>query len=138
MKDFVEIKGYNGIYFINRNGVVIRKDSVHKRGNHYVKVKGKIMKPLDNGMGYLRIKLTKDTKTKRHMLHRLIANAFIPKIEGKDYINHINGNKKDNRIENLEWCTQSENTKHAWNLGLKTYTEKMYEARQKQRKVKKS
>lgn len=134
MKDFVEIKGYYDIYLINKKGVVIRKDSVHKRGNHTVKVKGRIMKPLDNGKGYLRIKLTKDRVSKRHMLHRLVAETFVTEVKGKNYVNHINGIKHDNRAENLEWCTQSENCLHAWRTGLRNYTDKMYEARQKQRK----
>ena len=134
MSDYVFIKGFNNIYKINREGTVVRKETIHKRLNHLVRVLGKVMKPLDNGKGYLRIKLTKDTKSKRYMLHRLIAETFIPNPFSKKYINHINGIKSDNRIENLEWCTQSENCKHAWKTGLRTYTDKMYEARRKSRK----
>jgi hypothetical protein len=57
-------------------------------------------------------------KRKNFRLHRCIAEAFIPKIEGKEHINHIDGNKLNNVIENLEWCTNQENVQHAWDNEL--------------------
>lgn len=60
-------------------------------------------------------------KTRSLLLHRLIAKAFIPNPEGKAQVNHINGIKTDNRIENLEWCSQSENIQHMYDTGLKKY-----------------
>lgn len=72
---------------------------------------------LDSG-GYLGISLWKDNSSKRVRIHSLVAKAFIPKIEGKDWINHKNGIKTDNRVENLEWCTPRENIIHALNSGL--------------------
>lgn len=67
-----------------------------------------------NNRGYYSVVVRRRTK----MLHRLIAQAFIPNPEGKQYVNHKDGNKLNNRVENLEWCTIAENNKHARDTGL--------------------
>ena len=59
-------------------------------------------------------------KKKSYLEHRVIAELFLPKVEGKEYVNHKNGIKDDNRIENLEWCTQQENCVHAYETKLST------------------
>lgn len=71
---------------------------------------GRTLKPLITGHGYYRVHLSPGKK--RFPIHRLVADAFIPKTEGKTQINHKNGIKTDNRVENLEWCTASENCLH--------------------------
>jgi len=58
------------------------------------------------------------SKRKLFRIHRCVAEAFIPKLEGKDVVNHIDGNKINNSVDNLEWCTDKENTRHAWENGL--------------------
>lgn len=68
--------------------------------------------------GYKRVSLCSGSVCKHHKVHRLIATAFIPNPLSKKEINHINGVKIDNRIENLEWVTRSENAKHAYSSGL--------------------
>lgn len=74
--------------------------------------------------GYLTIKLSKHGKDSTQYVHRLLALAFIPNPMNKQYVNHINGNKLDNRLENLEWVDHSENMKHAFRTGLCSFSKK--------------
>lgn len=79
----------------------------------------RFIKPYVNKNGYYQIRLTNEISTKKLYLHRLLAINFIDNKLNKKYINHINGIKTDNRVENIEWCTHSENMKHAFKIGLK-------------------
>lgn len=69
---------------------------------------------------YKRVTFCKDGKTKRFLIHRLVALAFIDNPLNKPQVNHIDGNPSNNDMDNLEWCTQSENMKHAFRTGLQT------------------
>ena len=75
----------------------------------------KCKKPSDNrsGKGYLYVDLYNNGKRKRFYIHRLVAELYIPNPDNKPYVNHIDGNTKNNRCENLEWCTPFENVEHA-------------------------
>ncbi len=86
-------------------------------GNHNGELR-KLKSGMNNG-GYLHVVLTINKKRYNKYVHRLIAQAFIPNPENKPCVNHINGIKTDNRVENLEWATQLENHIHASNMGLK-------------------
>jgi hypothetical protein len=110
---YKDIIGYEGIYQISNLGNVKRL---------YLKnPNGIILKQLDNGAGYCQVGLSKNNKLKKHYIHRLVAQYFIDNPNNLQQVNHINGIKKDNRIENLEWCTQSHNNNHAIKTGLRVH-----------------
>lgn len=108
-EEWKPIEGFEGLYEISSYGRV-------KSFN--VSSSGKILRPSPDSGGYLRTSLTKDGKRKYVNVHRLVANAFLPRIDGKTCVNHIDGNKANNRLDNLEWCTYSENIQHAFRIGL--------------------
>ena len=78
----------------------------------------KILNSLPNNHGYLYVQLYINGKHEKHLVHRLVAQAFIPNPLNKREVNHIDGCKFNNRVENLEWSTRSENNQHAYDTGL--------------------
>ena len=113
-----DLKGYREIYQVSNLGNVRTKERIGARGYF---VKSRELTKFNNNSGYYRvcIRLESDVRTKYYFVHRLVGMLFIPHEDGKDFINHIDGNKHNNSVENLEWCTRSENEKHAWKIGLK-------------------
>lgn len=101
-----EIEGYNGKYLISPNGDVY---STRRRGCN-----GQYLKPHLNSNGYLKVDLRKGKERTLKLIHRLVAEAFIPNPDNKPCVNHKDGNKHNNDVNNLEWCTYSENMKHAF------------------------
>lgn len=113
-----DIPGYEGVYQINTYGTVKSLDRYvkHSKGGPKL-IKGKVISSkIDKG--YHRVKLCKDGSRKYYAVHRLVALTFIDNPHNLPVINHIDGNKLNNHISNLEWCTISENTQHAYNTGL--------------------
>lgn len=87
--------------------VTVGGDVINTNTNH-------TMKKQLNNCGYHRVELSKSGKTKRHFVHRLVASAYLENSANLPQVNHINGNKIDNRLENLEWCNASHNHKHSY------------------------
>ena len=112
---FLPVKGYEGLYEVTEIGQVrsIERKIQGKDGAVYP-FKGRILCPhTHKDTGYLQVSLWKENKGTQQYIHRLVAEAFIPKDEGRDFVNHINGNKQDYNLSNLEWCTRSENMLHS-------------------------
>lgn len=117
-EEWKNIKGYEGKYQISNIGNV--KSLLWWSGlfKKFFNKERFLIKTEDNH-GYYYVTLCKDNKKKKFLVHRLVAEAFIPNPENKPQVNHIDGNKKNNQINNLEWCTNQENISHALKTGLK-------------------
>lgn len=112
---FAEISGFPN-YSISNFGRVINK------------VTGKTLGNFKDTKGYPITFLYSDQKRKTLKVHRLVSISFIPNPENKPQVNHKDGNKTNNHWSNLEWATNSENGKHAWDNNLRTKSEKMVRA----------
>lgn len=114
-----DIKDYEGLYQVSNLGRVkslarIRYNG-HERGHQLNEI---IRKPYAGKVGYLTVTLCKNGKHKNCTIHRLVAQAFIPNPENKGTVNHIDGDKHNNNVFNLEWNTMKENSRHAFRTGL--------------------
>lgn len=112
-----DIKGHEGTYQVSSEGRVRSLDRVIKGRS----MPGKLLKLQESNNGYLRAFLcVGNRKNKPFSVHRLVAKSFIDNSFNKPVVNHIDGDKQNNSISNLEWSTLSENTKHSFNIGLQT------------------
>ena len=109
--------GFEGLYEVDAEGNVygLEKDVVRKDGRTH-RVHARQMLKREDPNGYLRVNLSKGNRVLPCLLHRVIASAFLPNPDSDVYdcINHKDGNKKNNSLENLEWCTRTQNMHHAW------------------------
>jgi len=105
-KEWLEVNGFENLYRVSNYGDVIRITNEKK------------LTPVDNGRGYMMIHLSKNNKKKKFFIHRLVAIHFIDNPLNKRCVNHIDGDKKNNTVFNLEWSTHKENDTHARSNGL--------------------
>ena len=133
MEIWKDIKGYEGMYQISNYGRVkgLERWTHFKNGKKPRLEPERILKFKKHHKGYLKAQLRKEDKMKSYFIHRLVAQAFIPNPEEKSQVNHIDGDKTNNHVSNLEWNTQSENLRHSYHVlgSHKKSVENMYEPR---------
>ena len=130
MEIWKDIKGYEGLYQVSNLGRVKSLPKSWTAGYGGINThNGKILKGTLSSTRYNQVELYKNKSNKKYTIHRLVAMEFIPNLENKPFINHKNGIKTDNYIENLEWCTNSENQIHAYREGLQKKRGNHYKAK---------
>lgn len=110
IEEWKPVVGYEGLYEISNLGRV--KSLTKWQGNKHI-FSEHIIKPTDNGHGYMIVSLRKEGKRKSHYVHRLVATEFIENYKNYKYVNHIDYDKTNNKVNNLEWCTQKQNIIHS-------------------------
>lgn len=119
MENWKPVKDFEGWYEVSDLGNVRSIDrKVDFEDGRYANYKGQEMSKQNHSAGYYMVVLWKNRKCIRKYIHRLVAEAFIPNVEGKTFVNHIDGDKTNNNVTNLEWCTHVENIKHAYKMNL--------------------
>jgi hypothetical protein len=112
-KEWREVPGYGGEYIVSNNGEVRSLFCGH--GTRWKCGERTLTQGVD-WKGYKKVTICKNGHTKRVFVHRLVAEAFLEKPQGKNIINHKDGNKQNNNVDNLEWCTDSENQIHSYRV----------------------
>lgn len=113
-----DINGFDGLYQVSSLGRVKSLEKVIKYDNGEKHLGERLLSFETDKHGYYRTLLRKRGKGYHQLVHRLVCKAFVGNPNNSPEVNHINGIKNDNRAENLEWCTRSENEQHAYNNGL--------------------
>lgn len=119
MEVWKEIPFTSGEYLVSSNGIVKTAKT------------GRLLTPIIDARGYERVCLFKVNREKRYKVHRLVAITFIPNPENKPQVNHKDGNKRNNNVDNLEWVTNEENMHHSRETGLHDGHRQFCESRKK-------
>jgi len=113
------VRGYEGYYEVSSDGRVRSLCRLSRtKGGCFRFVSGKILSPYKDRYGYLMVSLFVHGKRKIHLVHRLVGLSFLKNMDNKPQINHIDGDKSNNCVSNLEWSTAKENIQHALKCGL--------------------
>ncbi len=104
------VVGYEGLYMVSSFG------NVKRVGKAKGAKRDRVLKASSSSNGYLQVVLSKNCIQKVFRVHRLVASAFLERIDGKTFVNHKDGNKQNNNVDNLEWCTKSENALHSYRV----------------------
>lgn len=121
MEIWKDVENFEGYYQVSNTGRVRSLTrTIATSGGHLTTYKGRELKLKTDKYGYSVAFISKRTEgiRKSVTVHRLVATAFLKMVDGKDSVNHIDGNKKNNNVSNLEWVTCKENTQHAIKNGL--------------------
>lgn len=111
------IQGHEGLYAVDRCGFVwnISGDDGRFHDKNWAPAPPKKMRMVPDKDGYFSVFLCGNGKVARHRVHRLVAKAFLPNPDNKPVVNHKDGNRQNNHVNNLEWATVAENNRHAYN-----------------------
>ena len=121
-----DVIGYEGLYQVSNLGrIKALKKCVIQTNRSYI-MKEKIIKQNILYSGYYYVNLYKNNKVNRVLVHRVVSQAFIPNTDNKPQVNHKDGNKLNNCVDNLEWVSASENNYHAIKTGLRNYNSMSY------------
>jgi len=136
--EWIDISGYEGLYQVSNTGIIrgvcrvkviaCKDGRVINRPIREVILKQQVLR------GYRYVRLSKDGIMRNHLVHRLVAQAFLPFGDGQDQVNHIDFDRANNGTDNLEWCTRSENQKHSVKNGRGRYGEPGWDIQSRLRK----